>query len=187
MLLFRNALAEHAEMTRQDTRTGTLTNVEFVVSDHVAVSGYKTGIGIPEYLSEQTEAAEDAALVAALFENSATCVGKTQVDEFVFCQRGTNDQMKSLKNPNALKHWVGGASSGAAVAVAGGIASVGLGNDSFGGVRTPAAFCGLFGFRPTIDSLDKRGFKTFTQSFDTPAFMATSSSKSITSRTNFQN
>lgn len=71
MLLFRNALAEHAEMTRQDTRTGTLTNVEFVVSDHVAVSGYKTGIGIPEYLSEQTEAAEDAALVAALFENSA--------------------------------------------------------------------------------------------------------------------
>ncbi|WP_434360590.1 amidase family protein [Parasalinivibrio latis] len=172
MLLFRNALVEHAEMTRQDTRNGTLTNVEFVVSDHVAVTGYKTGIGIPEYLSDQSEASEDAVLVSALLENGATCVGKTQVDEFVFCSRGINDKMKDLKNPSALKHWVGGPGSGVAVAVAGGIANVGVGNDSFGGIRTSAALCGLFGFRPTKDSMDKRGFKTFTQSFDIPGFMS---------------
>jgi Asp-tRNA(Asn)/Glu-tRNA(Gln) amidotransferase A subunit family amidase len=93
----------------------------------------------------------DGASVAALREAGAVIVGKTVTTEFAWMQP------RATKNPWDETRTPGGSSSGSAAAVAVGAISVGIGTQVFGSILRPSSFCGCFGFKPTVGSINRGG------------------------------
>jgi aspartyl-tRNA(Asn)/glutamyl-tRNA(Gln) amidotransferase subunit A len=94
-------------------------------------------------------AVHDAAAVARLRAAGAAIVGLTNMTEFAFSGVGMNPHHGTPRNPcdAQVARIPGGSSSGAAVSVALGLAVAGLGSDTGGSIRVPAALCGLVGFK----------------------------------------
>ena len=100
-------------------------------------------------VSEEGRWDEDAPSVARLREHGAVFVGKTTTPEFGW--KGVTDSPRHgvTRNPHDPSRTAGGSSGGSAAAVALGAGPLSLGTDGGGSVRIPAAFCGIFGFKPT--------------------------------------
>jgi aspartyl-tRNA(Asn)/glutamyl-tRNA(Gln) amidotransferase subunit A len=111
-------------------------------------------------------ATEDAPIVRNLAKHTV-CVGKTNQSEFAFSGLGLNPHFGNPVNPLAPDRIPGGSSSGSAVAVAAGIVDLAVGTDTSGSVRVPAAFCGLVGFKASIDRYDRTGMLPLAPSLDT--------------------
>jgi len=120
-----------------------------------------------------TPALRDAAVVTALTQAGAVCLGKTHCSELSFSVLGENEVLGMPLNPYSCEEprLAGGSSSGAAVAVARGLAAAAIGTDSGGSVRLPAAWCGLTGFMPTRDTISRDGIVPFSPSFDSVGFI----------------
>lgn len=131
-----------------------------------------TGFGNPDWKRTHEPANRTAAAVALLLKNGATCVGKTVMDELAFGVTGENIHYGTPTNPAVPSQIPGGSSSGSAVAVAAEFVDFALGTDSVGGVRTPASFCGIFGFRPSHGSISTTGVVANSQSLDTVGWFA---------------
>ncbi|HYI05842.1 MAG TPA: amidase family protein, partial [Reyranella sp.] len=115
--------------------SGPLDGLTFVAKDLLDVAGYVTGGGNPHWASRQKPAATSARAVDRLLRAGATLVGKTITDELAFSLEGENDHHGTPINPRAPDRLPGGSSSGSAVAVAAGLADLGLGTDTGGSVR----------------------------------------------------
>jgi len=104
-------------------------------------------------------AAVDAPAVARLRAAGAIIVGRSNMVEFAFGAVGTNPHYGTPKNPWDRKtgRVPGGSSSGAAVSVADGMCVMGLGSDTRGSIRQPAALCGIAGFKPTMRRVSREG------------------------------
>ena len=150
---------------------GVLASKRLAVKDNFDIAGYVTGCGNPEWAATHEVAATTAPLVAKLLDLGAVIVGKTQMDELAYALMGQNARYGTPVNPAAPDRVPGGSSSGSAVAVARGEADIGLGSDTGGSVRIPAAFCGLYGWRPTHGLLSGEGLVPLAQSYDVPGFM----------------
>lgn len=88
------------------------------------------------------------------------------MSEFAFTGLGLNPHWPQPPNPAAPDRVPGGSSGGAAVSVALGQAALGLGSDTGGSVRIPAAFCGLAGFKPTQRRITRQGAFPLSQTLD---------------------
>jgi amidase len=154
------------------TGSGPLDGLTFVAKDLLDVAGYVTGGGNPDWARRQKPAVTSAAAVDRLLRAGATLVGKTITDELAFSLEGENEHHGTPINPRAPDRLPGGSSSGSAVAVAAGLADLGLGTDTGGSVRVPAAFCGLFGWRPTHGRVPLEGVVPFAPSYDTVGLLA---------------
>ena len=135
-----------------------------------------TGGGNPHWESRQKPAARSAPAVDRLLRAGATLVGKTITDELAFSLEGENEHHGTPINPRAPDRLPGGSSSGSAVAVAAGLADLGLGTDTGGSVRVPASFCGVFGWRPSHGRVSMDGVVRFAPSFDTVGLLARNAS-----------
>ena len=125
-----------------------LEGVPVSVKDLFDVAGEVTsagGVG----LRHAPAARADADAVAMLRRAGAVIMGRTHMSEYAFTALGANPHLPPCPNPHDAARVPGGSSSGAAVSVALGQAFMGLGSDTGGSVRIPAAFCGLVGFKPT--------------------------------------
>jgi Asp-tRNA(Asn)/Glu-tRNA(Gln) amidotransferase A subunit family amidase len=128
----------------------------FDVAGEVSASGSTVMAGNPP-------AAQDAIAVARLKAAGGVVLGRTHQVEFAFSGMGVNPHFGTPVNPMALKidphtpRIPGGSSSGAAVSVASGAAFIGLGSDTGGSIRIPAALCGLVGFKPTARNVPTQG------------------------------
>src|SRR5262252_10697251 len=119
------------------------------IKDIIETIDMPTQNGSPLFEGFRSE--RDAASVAALREAGAVIVGKTVTTEFAATEpRGTRNPWDPARTP-------GGSSSGSAAAVAVGAISVGLGTQVLGSVLRPASFCGCFGFKPTVNALNREG------------------------------
>ncbi len=120
------------------------------VKDLFDVAGDVTTAG-SKVLRDAPPATADAVAVARLRAAGAIVVGRTNMTEFAYSGIGINPHYGTPANPydRATRRIPGGSSSGAAVSVADGMAVVGLGTDTGGSVRNPAALCGVAGFKPT--------------------------------------
>ena len=136
------------------------------------MKGIRTGGGNPDWLKDQAPAGEHAFAVARLLEGGATFAGKTVTDELAFSLTGRNVHYGTPLNPRAPDRTPGGSSSGSASAVAAGVVDFALGTDTGGSVRVPAAYCGLYGIRPTHDRISLGGVVRFAPSFDTVGWLA---------------
>ena len=96
-------------------------------------------------------------------------LGRTNMVEFAFSGVGTNPHFGTPANPcDAAQHRVpGGSSSGAAVSVATGAAFIGLGSDTGGSIRIPAALCGIVGFKSTARLVPTQGALPLSTTLDT--------------------
>ena len=119
-------------------------------------------------------ATRDATAVARLREAGAALVGLTNMSEFAFSGVGINPHYGTPRNPcdASVARIPGGSSSGAAVSVALGLAVAGLGSDTGGSIRIPAALCGLVGFKNTQSRTPLDGAFPLSFTLDTVCAMA---------------
>ena len=126
------------------------------IKDLFDVAGERTLAG-SKALDDAQPAAKDAVAIARLKAAGAVIVGRTNMTEFAFSGVGINPHYGTPGNPFDRKRIPGGSSSGAAVSVADGQCTVGIGTDTGGSVRIPSALCGLVGFKPTQYRVPREG------------------------------
>lgn len=121
-------------------------------------------------------ATEDAVAVQRLKAAGAVIVGRTNMTEFAFSGLGINPHYGTPLNPwdRTTGRIPGGSSSGAAVSVSDGMAVAGLGSDTGGSLRIPAALCGLVGFKPTARRVSAQGALPLSTSLDSIGAIAPS-------------
>jgi amidase len=105
--------------------------------------------------------------VERLLHGGAKLIGKTITDELAYSIVGKNWHFGTPRNGAAPDRMPGGSSSGSASAVSNALCDFALGTDSGGSVRVPAAYCGLFGMRPTHGRIPLEGCLALTPSYDT--------------------
>jgi aspartyl-tRNA(Asn)/glutamyl-tRNA(Gln) amidotransferase subunit A len=110
--------------------------------------------------------AETAEAVRRLEAAGYTNVGKTNLHEFAYGITSINPHFGAVPNPRYPDRMAGGSSGGSAAAVAAGLAAVGLGTDSGGSIRIPAACCGIVGFKPSYGLVPIDGCFPLAPSFD---------------------
>jgi len=116
------------------------------VKDIVDVAGMPTTAGGADWVRRPEE---DATVVARLRAAGAVVVGKGNTNEFACGIDGRNPHKGDCRNPWDPARLSGGSSSGPAAAIAAGMADGGIGSDTGGSIRVPAALCGVVGIRPT--------------------------------------
>ncbi|MCC8397504.1 amidase [Paraburkholderia sp. MMS20-SJTR3] len=156
------------------TGSGPLDGLRFAVKDLIDVAGVTTGGGNPDWLATHASAGRHARCVAQLLAAGASVDGKTITDELAYSLEGVNAHYGTPLNPRWPHALPGGSSSGSAAAVAGGEVDFALGTDTGGSVRVPAAFCGLWGMRPSHDDAALDGVLRFAPCFDTVGWFARS-------------
>ncbi|OBI64679.1 allophanate hydrolase [Mycobacterium sp. E796] len=139
------------------------------VKDNIDVAGLPTTAGCPEfaYLPAST-----AAAVERLLGAGAVVLGKTNLDQFGTGLVGTRSPYGAVRNSRHPHLVAGGSSSGSAVAVALGIADIGIGTDTAGSVRVPAALNGIVGIKPTLGIVPTHGVVPACPSFDAVSVLA---------------
>lgn len=152
--------------------TGPLHGLRFAAKDLFDVKGHKTGGGNPDWLRLAEPAATSAWAIEKLLAAGADLFGKTHTDELSRGIFGENAHYGTPLNPVTPDRVPGGSSSGSAVAVAADYVDFALGTDTGGSVRAPAAFCGLFGLRPTHGRIPYDGVVVQAPTFDTVGLMA---------------
>lgn len=170
------AVARHADASRRaGVALPPLAGLPVTVKDLYDVAGETTMAGSVVCEGEPVAAA-DAVAVARLRTAGAAIVGKTNMTEFAFSGVGINPHHGTPRNPTdaAVARIPGGSSSGAAVSVALGLAVAGLGSDTGGSIRIPAALCGLVGFKSTQSRVPRTGAFELARSLDTVCAMARS-------------
>ena len=162
-----------AEQREEELRTGKdrgpLHGIPLLVKDNIDVAGMPSTVASPIFASA-LPAATDAAVIAGLREAGAIILGKTNMDEFAAHVSGRTSCWGPTVNPWHMSRNCspGGSSSGSAAAAAAGMCLAALGTDTGGSVRLPAAWCGLFGLRPSWGLLPMRGIYPRAASMDVP-------------------
>jgi aspartyl-tRNA(Asn)/glutamyl-tRNA(Gln) amidotransferase subunit A len=141
------AQAEAAERDHSAGRAGPLAGVPVGIKDLVDVAGVPTHMGSLAHRGEVPEA--DSPLVARIRDAGAVLVGKTTTSEYGWKGESGNRVNGPAHNPWRHGLTAGGSSGGSAAAVAAGIVGMAQGGDGAGSIRIPAAFCGVFGLKPT--------------------------------------
>jgi Asp-tRNA(Asn)/Glu-tRNA(Gln) amidotransferase A subunit family amidase len=145
------------------------------VKDLFDIEGQPTAAG-SAVLAGAPPARNDSAAVARLRAAGASLVGRTNMTEFAFSGVGVNPHHGTPANPAdpATPRIPGGSSSGAAVSVAAGAAFIGLGSDTGGSIRIPAALCGIVGFKNTARLTPLDGALPLSGTLDTVCAMTRS-------------
>jgi len=138
---------------------------KFSVKDLFDVAGEVTAAG-SKVLLDAAPATADAIAVARLKAAGGLAVGRTNMSEFAFSGVGWNPH-HGTPTDSSGERVTGGSSSGAAVSVASGLADVGLGSDTGGSLRIPAALCGLVGFKSTARLVPTTGALPLSPTLDT--------------------
>ncbi|MFU8927267.1 amidase family protein [Acinetobacter puyangensis] len=152
--------------------TGQLAHLKFAVKDLIDVQNTITGGGNPSWRKLHTAAKKNAPCVQQLLDQGAILTGKTITDELAYSLEGHNYFYGTPINPRWPSALPGGSSSGSASAVAQGLVDFSLGTDTGGSVRVPAAFCGLWGIRPSHDVISTQGVIAFAPRFDTVGWLS---------------
>ena len=146
-------------LSRPNWRSLPLAAVPIAVKDVYDTSNFVTSYGSKIY--DQHQPVADADLVTVLRTLGAIVIGKTVTTEFAYWQAGPT------VNPYDRSRTPGGSSSGSAAAVAAGMVPLALGSQTAASTIRPASYCGIIGFKPSLDLLSIKGVKPLSPSLDT--------------------
>ncbi|MEM6581648.1 MAG: amidase family protein [Pseudomonadota bacterium] len=167
-----NSCNAYARMeTHNSGASGPLAGVPVSVKDNIALADSAVTAATPAFAELQLE--ENSA-ISRLRAAGAGFIGKTNLHELAFGITGNNTFTGPGLNPFDTHYLAGGSSAGAAITVATGAAAIGIGTDTGGSCRIPAAHCGVFGFRPTTGRYPSGGIVELSSSRDTLGILARS-------------
>jgi Asp-tRNA(Asn)/Glu-tRNA(Gln) amidotransferase A subunit family amidase len=138
---------------------GALHGVPVGIKDIFATADMPTGLGSPIYDGHRPAA--DASCVALLRAAGAVILGKTVTCEFAGMEPG------NTTNPHDPGRTPGGSSSGSAAGVADGMMPLALGTQTGGSVLRPSSFCGIVGFKPSYNAINRQGLCFAAENLDT--------------------
>ena len=141
--------ARSGARARSRPRRGPLHGVPIGLKDTIDTFDMPTEMGSPIYRGNRPRA--DASCVALLRRAGAIILGKTATCEFA------GSAPPATTNPHNPAHTPGGSSSGSAAAVADFMVPAALGTQTGGSVLRPSSFCGVFGYKPTYNTINKQG------------------------------
>lgn len=169
--LSKNALIDAAKSDQRlrENLGRPLEGIPVGVKDLIDTSGVETVYGSEAYIGNVPT--QDADVVRVLREQGAVVIGKTTTHEFAWGVTTSSFKFGDTLNPIDPTRIPGGSSGGAAVAIACGAVAAGLGTDTGGSVRIPAALCGVVGFKPTFGKLPTEGIFALAPSLDHPGIL----------------
>jgi aspartyl-tRNA(Asn)/glutamyl-tRNA(Gln) amidotransferase subunit A len=152
---------------------GPLHGIPYAVKDLYDVRGLPTAAGTR--LRAGHPASADCLAVRKLASAGMVLLGKTHTVQFAFGGVGINHDQGTPHNPwHQVPHAPGGSSSGTGVAVAAGLVPAGLGSDTGGSVRIPAALCGVVGLKTTVGRIGRSGVYPLSWTLDSVGPLARS-------------
>lgn len=144
---------------------GPLHGIPYVAKDLYDVAGLPTTAGTR--LLADNVPGSDCNVIERLTRAGMVLLGKTITVQFAYGGAGINTDHGTPHNPwHSDPHLPGGSSSGTGVAVAAGMAPMGLGSDTGGSVRIPASMCGVTGLKTTVGRISRAGIYPLSQSLD---------------------
>ncbi len=146
------------ERRRNGKALGPLHGVPVAIKDIFDTADYPTECGSP--MLKGRRPMRDCTAVARLKEAGAVIIGKSVTTEFAYFHPG------ATRNPRDLERTPGGSSSGSAAAVAAGMVPLAIGSQTNGSVIRPAAFCGVYGCKPTHGTISRHGALMLSQALD---------------------
>lgn len=164
--------ARASDARRQSGQIGAMEGIPVAIKDNIDVAGLPTTDGTAHFAHRI--AAADAHVTARLRSAGAIILGKLNMHEGALGATTDNPFWGRCDNPAAPGHTPGGSSGGSAAAVAAGFVPLALGSDTLGSVRIPAAYCGLWGVKPTRGLIGRSGMSHLSWTLDTIGPIATS-------------
>lgn len=134
------------------------------IKDIFATVDMPTAWGFPLYAGRYLS--QEAAVVSRLRAAGAIVLGKTVTTELATAAAGPTC------NPHNLNYSPGGSSSGSAAAVADGMVPIAIGSQTMGSILRPAAYCGIFGFKPSFGLISRAGMMSVSDVLDQVGFFA---------------
>ncbi len=144
---------------------GALAGLTIGVKANVMVRGLPWTGGCEVFRNRIAE--RDAAVVAKLRAAGAVIIGSTNMEEAALGAKTDNPFFGATQNPHRLGYTPGGSSGGSGAAVAAGLCDAALGTDTMGSIRIPAAYCGVYGFKPAHTAVFQDGLEMTEPSLDT--------------------
>ncbi|MGY6537140.1 MAG: indoleacetamide hydrolase [Pararhodobacter sp.] len=163
------AAADAADARRKAGQARRLEGLALGIKDNIDTADLPTMGGTAAL---RGAAPANAPALQRLLDTGALCAAKLNLHELAFGITNNNAVAGAVHNPWKRGHIPGGSSGGTGAAVAAGIVPAGLGTDTGGSVRVPAALCGVKGFRPTIGRYPAGGVVPLSRTRDTPGPLA---------------
>lgn len=165
--VFEEEARTRAEEIAQKISNGTagkLAGMVIGLKDNICYKDHK--VSASSKILEGFTSVYSSTVVERLLAEDAIIIGRLNCDEFAMGASNENSAFGPVLNDADNTRVAGGSSGGAAVAVQAGMCLASFGSDTGGSIRQPAAFCGLYGFKPTYGKVSRWGLIAYASSFD---------------------
>ena len=153
-------------------RKGLLKDKTFLIKDNIAIKNEL--LTCASNILKSYKSPYNATVIDSIINEGGVIVGQTNCDEFAMGSSSEFSIYGAVRNPFNLDLVAGGSSGGSAAAIAEGLSDIALGSDTGGSVRQPAAFCGIYGLKPSYGRISRYGLVSHASSFDTIGIMSKS-------------
>jgi len=150
----RQAVEADAAYARGES-LGPLQGLPLTIKDCIEVAGLRTTAGVID--RAETISAENGPVSQRVLDAGAVLMGKTNVSPHASDWQADNKIFGRTSNPWDLDRTPGGSTGGGAAALAAGLTALEFGSDIGGSIRIPAAFCGVYGHRPSDTAVPRYG------------------------------